>query len=768
MTAADFKDSPPFPRAAAKTLADGQLRVNLRRATKTIREKREHLVGEMEDFEQLRSAAEAIKDDALGRLDELLEQLEANVTAAGGHVHFARDAAEANRIVVGLVQQTGAREVVKVKSMTTVEIRLNEALASAGIEPTETDLAELIVQLGEDLPSHIVVPAIHRNRSEIRSIFLDHMGEHGLAAPSGLSNEPADLASAARAHLRERFLQAKVAISGANFAIAESGALVVVESEGNGRMCLTLPETLISVVGIEKVIGRFQDLEVFLQLLARSATGERMSPYTSIWSGVTPGDGPSEFHLVLLDNGRSASLADRVGRQALRCIRCAACLNVCPVYERVGGHAYGSVYPGPIGAVIAPQLRGVATDQVAASLPFASTLCGACFEVCPVRIDIPRLLVHLRAQSVDRKLEKGPSPEGIAMAAAGAVLSSPGRLDLAERSAGRLSGVLFPRGRVRWLPWPLGRWTIARDAPVVAGESFREWWRSERAPSQPAESSSTSRSQGAGLGFSHLLAAMLPRSLRVKRAGSRPQGMATTLQEAGSGRVAVLGAVRASLSSAPMGDIGIARSYRVAGESAVTEVLQLFVERATYYRAEVSWATPGAIAEVISELLVRHGGRRVIVPSDLPEGWLPRGRDLVVERDTGSLGTLEVDHFDAAVTACAVAIADTGTVVLDGGPGQGRRVLSLLPDHLVVVVQAGQVVPEVPDGISKLSTKADQTWISGPSATVDIELKRVEGVHGPRKLSLVLVGSETAPDSRPDPGRVTPGSEKQSKKQGAT
>ena len=317
----DFRDSPPFPRASARTLADGQLHVNLRRATKTIREKRERLVGEMEDFEEFRVAAAGIKDDALGRLDELLEELEANVTAAGGHVHFARDAAEANRIVVGLVEKTGAKQVVKVKSMTTVEIRLNEALSSAGIEATETDLAELIVQLGEDLPSHIVVPAIHRNRTEIRSIFLEHMKEHGLGAPEGLSNEPADLASAARAHLRDRFLHAKVAISGANYAVAESGALVVVESEGNGRMCLTLPETLISVVGIEKVIGRFSDLKVFFQLLARSATGERMSPYTSVWNGVTAGDGPSQFHLVLLDNGRSASLADRVGRQALRCIR---------------------------------------------------------------------------------------------------------------------------------------------------------------------------------------------------------------------------------------------------------------------------------------------------------------------------------------------------------------------------------------------------------------------------------------------------------------
>lgn len=765
----DFRDSLPFPRASARTLADGQLRVNLRRATKTIREKRDRLAAETPDFEQLRAAAAAIKDDALRRLDELLEELEANVTAAGGHVHFARDAAEANRIVVGLVRDTGARKVVKVKSMTTVEIRLNEALAAAGVEATETDLAELIVQLGEDLPSHIVVPAIHRNRSEIRSIFLEHMGEHGLAAPSGLSNEPAALASAARAHLRERFLHARVAISGANFAIAETGALVVVESEGNGRMCLTLPETLISVVGIEKVIPRFSDLEVFLQLLARSATGERMSPYTSIWNGVTPGDGPSQFHLVLLDNGRSAALADRVGRQALRCIRCAACLNVCPVYERVGGHAYGSVYPGPIGAVIAPQLTGVVTDEVAAALPFASTLCGACFEVCPVRIDIPRLLVHLRARSVEHKLEKGPSLEGLSMAAAGVVLSSPRRLAWTERVGGRLAAALFPGGKVRWLPGPLGRWTTARDAPVPARESFREWWRTEHVRSRPdgavAEEATTSAVQtggvpggrGAGLGLGHVVAALLPTSPKARGARYRgPRGVPPLPDVPSSGRAAVLEAVNGALCAAPMEHVPITRTYRGVGETNLAAPLELFVQRVAEYRAEVSWVAPDAVAAAVTEVLARHGSRKVVVPRDLPEGWMPSGHELVVQPDTGSLSTLELDQFDSAVTGCAVAIADTGTIVLDGGPTQGRRALSLVPDHLVVVVLAGQVVAGLPDAIARLSPRAAQTWISGPSATVDIELSRVEGVHGPRRLNMILVGGDRDSGWPPSVERRTP------------
>jgi L-lactate dehydrogenase complex protein LldF len=297
-------------------------------------------------------------------------------------------------------------------------------------------------------------------------------------APADLTDEPRRLAMAARAHLRRRFLSARVAVSGANFAVADTGTLVVLESEGNGRMCLTLPQTLITVMGIEKLVPTWADLEVFLQLLPRSSTGERMNPYTSMWTGVTPGDGPQAFHLVLLDNGRTAALADEVGRQALHCIRCSACLNVCPVYERTGGHAYGSVYPGPIGAVLSPLLTGVEDN---ASLPYASTLCGACFDACPVRIDIPTLLVHLRGRHVEerRAAHTVPSPEAVAMAAASWVMSSGPRFAAAERAlrAGRLLG---RRGRIRSLPPPLSAWTGARDAPVPPRETFRQWWRRTR------------------------------------------------------------------------------------------------------------------------------------------------------------------------------------------------------------------------------------------------------------------------------------------------
>jgi L-lactate dehydrogenase complex protein LldF len=459
----------PFPDAARDALADTQQRRNLGHATATIRARRLAVVSEVDDWEELRRAGQAIKAATMARLDEHLVRLEDEVTAHGGTVHWARDAVEANRIVTGLVQATGADEVVKVKSMVTQEIGLNDALAEAGIAAWETDLAELIVQLGNDTPSHILVPAIHRNRAEIRSIFLREMP----GVDPDLTDEPRHLAMAARAYLRQKFLTAQVAVSGANFAVAETGTLAVVESEGNGRMCLTLPRTLITVMGIEKLVPTWTDLEVFLQLLPRSATGERMNPYTSLWTGVTPGDGPQEFHLVLLDNGRTAVLSDPAGRAALHCIRCSACLNVCPVYERTGGHAYGSVYPGPIGAVLTPQLTGIADNP---SLPFASSLCGACFDACPVRIDIPAMLVHLRTRYV--RSRRTPSAEKAAMAVAAWAMASPRRYGAALR-AGRFARPLVRRGG-RWLPPPAAAWTMSRDAPVPPRQTFRDWWAARR------------------------------------------------------------------------------------------------------------------------------------------------------------------------------------------------------------------------------------------------------------------------------------------------
>ncbi|MBB2892017.1 lactate utilization protein B [Flexivirga oryzae] len=471
-----FVGMPKFPKLAREALDNAVQRHNLKTATHTIRAKRAEVVDELPEWEALRLDGATTKDEALDHLADYLVQLEENLTAAGAQVHWARDADEACEIAITLVHAKGADEVVKVKSMATQEIELNEALEAAGVHAWETDLAELIVQLGHDRSSHILVPAIHRNRSEIREIFLTEMGKVGRAAPADLTDEPAELAEAARRHLREKFLRAKVAISGANFAIADTGTLVVLESEGNGRMCLTLPETLISVVGIEKVLPSWDDLGTFMQLLPRSSTGERMNPYTSTWTGVTPGDGPQEVHVILLDNGRTHVLEDNIGRQALRCIRCSACLNVCPVYERAGGHSYGSVYPGPIGAVLTPEMRGTSTpiDQ---SLPFASSLCGACFDVCPVRIEIPTLLVALRMKVVDQHRSGLPSAEAAAMKAASWVFGDSKRLSTAQYGVTTAARLLRGRSTIGHLPWPATAWSDARDAPAPPRETFTQWWK---------------------------------------------------------------------------------------------------------------------------------------------------------------------------------------------------------------------------------------------------------------------------------------------------
>ncbi|GAC1390702.1 MAG: LutB/LldF family L-lactate oxidation iron-sulfur protein [Ktedonobacteraceae bacterium] len=469
------KPLPLFQTTAKIALADTQLRRNLGKATQTIRGKRATVVEEMPDWEQLREAGRAIKERTLRHLDSYLVQLEASVQRAGGHVHWARDAQEANAIITTIALEHKAHEVIKVKSLTTDEIHLNDALAEANITAVETDLAELIIQLAGEHSSHILVPAIHKNRAEIRTLF-----QHMLEGNEDISDTPSALAEAARKHLRRIFLRAPVAISGANFAVAETGTICVVESEGNGRMCLTLPPVLITVMGIEKVIPAWQDLEVFLQLLPRSSTGERMNPYTSLWTGVTEGDGPQEFHLVLLDNGRTNVLADQVGRQTLNCIRCSACLNICPVYSRTGGHAYSSVYPGPIGAILTPQLLGV---EQASSLPYASTLCGACYEVCPVKINIPEVLLHLRGQVVRQKkrtLLGRMDPEAAAMKLAAYAFGNRSRYERAQKLAQVGQFPFVHHGVIEQLPGPLAGWTALRDLQSIPQQSFREWWQARQ------------------------------------------------------------------------------------------------------------------------------------------------------------------------------------------------------------------------------------------------------------------------------------------------
>ena len=448
--------SETFRENARAALADTQLRGALKNATSLFGERRKSAAASLPNWEDLRSQARAIKDDVLSHLDRYLEKFVSEAEARGAKIHWARDAAEANAIICKLTAERQARIVVKSKSMTTEETHLNDALEAAGLQVVETDLGEYIIQLADEPPSHIIAPAIHKTRGQIAELFTAELG----MPPT---DDVAKLTNTARITLRDRFAAADVGISGVNFAIAETGTIVMVENEGNIRLTTSLPRLHIAVMGIEKVIPRFAELDVFLKLLPRSGTGQRLTTYQSFITGTkrrVTDEGPEELHILLLDNGRSRMLAHPVTRQSLACIRCGACLNACPVYQQVGGHAYGSVYPGPIGAVITPQLMGI--DKTA-QLPYASSLCGACREVCPVKIDIPRLLLHLRGEISERK---GSAAERVAFKLWSRLMVSPTLYKLSS-VAGRLLQRIVPIAPA---------WTKGRDLRPIEARSFHDLW----------------------------------------------------------------------------------------------------------------------------------------------------------------------------------------------------------------------------------------------------------------------------------------------------
>ncbi|HYJ90321.1 MAG TPA: LutB/LldF family L-lactate oxidation iron-sulfur protein [Pyrinomonadaceae bacterium] len=476
--------SETFDQNAREALKDPVLHGALRFLADNFRERRRVATASVDDWEGLRNRARAIKDETLLHLDTYLEQFATNAEKSGARIHWARDASGACRIVLDLLKERGAKNVVKSKSMATEEIHLNHALEAEGIEPVETDLGEWIIQLAEETPSHIVVPAIHKTKTQIADLFVEKVGIQKTADVDVLTKT-------ARRILRERFAAAEVGISGVNFGVAETGTILILENEGNVRLTTSLPKMHIAVMGIEKLVPKFADLDVFLKLLPRSGTGQNLTAYQSLITGVKKNatdEGPDEVHIILMDNGRSQMLAHPVTRQSLACIRCGACLNACPVYQQVGGHAYGSVYPGPIGAIITPQLIGLSKAK---QLPYASSLCGACREVCPVKIDIPELLLHLRAEITDGSAggvkantdTKRKFSESLAFWLYGFAWLSPRRYRFGIKAA-RLFQKLVVRdgkigkssGFVAGMMPPLGSWTECRDAPAIAQKSFREQW----------------------------------------------------------------------------------------------------------------------------------------------------------------------------------------------------------------------------------------------------------------------------------------------------
>jgi len=457
----------PFPQRAHAALGDAHLQEALTIATtKFIGLRKESFEG-YPAGEALRDRARAIKEATLQQLDQHLERLADNIERLGGHVHWAATGDEARDIILRLCRDKGVRMAVKSKSMATEEIELNEALEAAGVKPVETDLGEYIIQLAHEKPSHIIAPAIHKTKGQVADLFSKELGGRFEADPEVLT-------AVARKELRQKFLEADMGITGANFAVAETGTIVLVTNEGNGRMVTSLPRIHVAVMGMEKVIPTMTDLMVFLSILARSATGQKLSSYTTLVRGPRqPGEveGPEELHLILMDNGRTRQIAGTL-REALYCLRCGACLNVCPVYRQIGGHAYGYTYPGPIGILLTAMLKGNAAVK---DLAHASSLCGACKDVCPVRIDIPRMLVELR-ENLDRE-KIAPWSERMIFGLARRAMASPGLFRAGVR-LGRLAQRPFVRdGKLRSLPLFFGQWTSTRDLPAVAARTFSERWK---------------------------------------------------------------------------------------------------------------------------------------------------------------------------------------------------------------------------------------------------------------------------------------------------
>ena len=455
----------------AERIHDPQLRGNIARATKTSLVKRAGVVADYDDWETMRGVAHDIKRHVLDHAEEYLARFERQATASGATVHYAPDAETATRLVCEIAARHGRRIAVKSKSMTGEEIDLTHALERAGFETIETDLGEYIIQLAEEPPSHITAPALHKSRGEIGRLFSEKLGIE-------YTDDPERLTKVARGVLREHFLRADVGVSGVNFAIAESGTICIVENEGNARLSTTLPRVHIAVMGFEKLLPDFESLSLFLNMLGRSATGQRLTCYTSLITGprrTSEQDGPDEVHIVVLDNGRTRLLGDPALREALLCIRCGACLNVCPVYQKIGGHGYGSIYPGPIGSVITPVFRG---EDRAAGLPFASSLCGACADICPVRIDLHHLLLTWRARISGKR--RGKRIERLLMRAFGHIAMRTALFDLGGRML-RLLAPLLRRadGTVR-----VPIWSETRDFAAPPPRSFKQLWR-ERQEQQP-------------------------------------------------------------------------------------------------------------------------------------------------------------------------------------------------------------------------------------------------------------------------------------------
>jgi len=648
----------------------------IQRATARLVAVRAASVSQIPEWETLRQTAHDIRLHTLDHLDEYIAQVEKQIAAAGGHVHHARDAAEANAMVVEIAKRNQVKTVVKGKSMASEEIGLNHALEQAGMRAYETDVGEFIIQLAGVPPSHILGPAMHMTKEEIAALFAQKLG---VDAPP----DPRRLTDIARAQLREIFLNAEMGVTGANFIVAETGMVVLVTNEGNGRMCTTLPDVHVVVAGIDKIVPDWNALATLLPMLVRNATGQKLSCCTSFITGASrsDGQGPREFHLVLLDNGRTQILRDPVARETLLCIRCAACLNICPVYNQVGGHAYGGVYSGPIGAILSPQLLGT---RVAGDLPFASTLCGACVDVCPVKIQIPEILLRLRHRVAEGDAQENPTIAPTVNLAARTSSHALGNSFL-YRLGSRLAHIAqIPFRHGAWLPAlppPLNRWTQARPFPIFDA-TFRQWWKN--------------------------------RKLEIRSWKLEDGNQNSEIEKA---------VVASATSHGSEIDELINEVNRLGGkarrvnEHEIGAALKQLVETENIKRAAL-WATPEFARLNLATRLRAQGVE--IIPHDADKTALAQA--------------------DLGITGVDFALAESGTLGLLSSPDKPRA-LSLLPQVHLALVHPNALRSSLRQVFEENKQEEYMVFITGPTRTSDIESNPVLGAHGPKALYVWVVES---------------------------
>ncbi|HEX3627614.1 MAG TPA: LutB/LldF family L-lactate oxidation iron-sulfur protein [Verrucomicrobiae bacterium] len=752
--AAEFSDS------ARRNTADLDQRQFIQKALSGYYVKRDENKNRFQSWAGARDAAAEIKWDAVNHLDRYLVEFASKLEARGVKVFWAENGSVARDYILQLARANKVRSIIKSKTMTGEEIHLNEALEKEGYEIVESDLGEYIVQLRQEPPYHFVFPAMHLKRKQISDLFQDKLG-------SPPTDQPEELTMTARRVMRQKFCAADMGITGANFAVAETGMISITENEGNARLTASLPKIHVAIVGIEKVLPKLADLALFLPMLATLGTGQSLTCYNTLYGAPRmPGepDGPKEFHVVLLDNRRTQLLADAEQRDALHCIRCGACLNVCPIFKNVGGHSYGTTYQGPIGSVITPHLRGL---QDWKHLSSASSLCGACTEACPVKINLHHHLLHNRRNAaqarpslIERMMYRSfvftmVRPRAYQLVTELARLLDPFRQ--------LINGTLLD---------PLRPWTKTRSFPPFAEKSFRDLWRERSSGSKAPVAQVSKPADLSGLGSCErdclTEAKARPEALSdrerasqspISKSANRPIADIAETKNNSNGRETILARIREALKiAAPHPSEQIRAPQQAVSKNAslqqwlppvgktLDDQIELFRQNAQTLKAEFQMCPdlPAAI-QFIKNLAAKEGWKKIGVHDGELTGAIAGPLGLPTVKTNGGYAIDALESCDVGITECEALIAQTGTVLVSGR-GSGGRTLSVLPPHHIVLARRNQMVPDLTVAFEKALEKLSNQFpgilslITGPSRTGDIERILVLGAHGPKRLTILLIG----------------------------